>query len=147
MQSGANSGQILNQMIQLLEQQGAEKIHAIQSATADEFTVQKNTYVDEEKRKIAENYKNELANHEVRMKIEHSKMQNATRIERMRLVNEKVESLRKETREKMRQKLNSDRPAYKELLKNLLIQGLIKLMEQTIHIRCRQSDLDMIKEI
>ena len=65
---------------------------------ADEFTIQKNNYVEEEKKKITENYKNELANQEVRMKIEQSKEQNAQRIERMRLVNQHVEDLRKETR-------------------------------------------------
>ena len=40
----------------------------------------------------------------------------------MRLVNEKVESLRQAAREQIREKLNTDRGAYKELLKNLLIQ-------------------------
>ena len=87
----------------------------------EEFNSQKTTYLDEEKKKIQENFKNELANEEVRMKIENSKLQNAARIERMRLVNEKVESLRTEAREQMRNTINSDRPAYRELLKNLLI--------------------------
>ena len=39
----------------------------------DEFTIQKNTYIEEEKKKIGENFKNELANNEVRLKIEKSK--------------------------------------------------------------------------
>jgi hypothetical protein len=39
----------------------------------DEFTIQKNQYVDDEKKKITENYINERANQEVRLKIEKSK--------------------------------------------------------------------------
>lgn len=61
----------------------------------DEFTIQKNQYVEEEKKKITENYKNELANAEVRMKIEKSKQQNMERIARMKKVNEYVEELKK----------------------------------------------------
>jgi len=53
-----------------------------------------NQYVEEEKKKIAENYKNLLANEEVRLKIEKSKQQNMARIERMRKVNEYVETLK-----------------------------------------------------
>ena len=72
--------------------------------------------------KITENYKNELANQEVRLKIEKSKEQNMKRIQRMRKVNEYVEELKKETRNQIREKMKSDKDAYKELLKNLLIQ-------------------------
>jgi hypothetical protein len=39
----------------------------------DEFTIEKNSYLDEEKNKITENFKNELSNAEVRLKIERSK--------------------------------------------------------------------------
>ena len=88
----------------------------------DEFTIQKNNYVEEEKKKITENYKNELANQEVRLKIEKSKLQNMERIQKMRKVNEFIEDLRKDTRAQIRVKMNDDQDAYKELLKNLLIQ-------------------------
>lgn len=103
----------------------------------DEFTIQKNNYVAEEKEKISENFKNELANQTVRMKIEKSKAQNAERINRIRKVNEYIESLKTDMRTEIRQTLKNDQAAYKELLKNLLVQGLIKLMEGQIFVRCR----------
>jgi len=59
----------------------------------------------------------------------------------MKKVNEYVEMLRKDTRAKIRERMSQDERQYKELLKNLLIQGLIKLMEPTLYIRCRKSDL------
>ena len=40
----------------------------------------------------------------------------------MRKVNEFVEDLRKGMRAQIREKMNADQDAYKELLKNLLIQ-------------------------
>lgn len=72
-QTGPNANKILDSMIQFIEQHGTETVEKIKKQMADEFTIQKNTYVEEEKKKITENYKNELANQEVRMKIEKSK--------------------------------------------------------------------------
>merc|ERR1712048_740946 len=40
-----------------------------------------------------------------------------------------------------------DSNAHKELLKKLLLQGLIKLMEANIMISCRECDVDLIEEI
>ena len=77
MQGGPNANKILDSMIQFIEQHGNETVDKIKKQMADEFTIQKNNYVEEEKKKITENYKNELANQEVRMKIEKSKEQNA----------------------------------------------------------------------
>jgi len=69
------------------------------------------------------------------------------RIERMRKVNEYVEALKKETKANMRQTLNDDQDAYKALLKSLLIQGLIKLIEPTVYIRLREADVELFEEI
>ena len=105
----------------------------------DEFTIQKNSYVEEEKKKITENYKNELANQEVRLKIEKSKQQNIERIQKMRKVNEYVEDLKKEMRAQIRAKMNGDQAAYKELLKNLLIQVSL-ILPHTIFVGAYQAD-------
>lgn len=108
-------------MVAFIQQHGKEEVARIQKSMGDEFTIQKNNYVEEEKKKITENYKNELANQEVRLKIEKSKLQNMERIQKMRKVNEFIEDLRKDTRAQIRVKMNDDQDAYKELLKNLLI--------------------------
>ena len=44
------------------------------------------------------------------------------KIAKMKKVNEFVEDLKQQTRNQIREKMNSDEDAYKELLKNLLIQ-------------------------
>ena len=99
---------------------------------ANEFTIEKNNYVAEEKIKITENFKNELGNQEVRLKIEKSKQQNASRIERMKKVNEIVEDLKNELKAKVRGSMKSDTNAYKGLLKNLLIQVCIFILQRNI---------------
>jgi len=65
----------------------------------------------------------------------------------MRKVNEIVENLKTDLKNKVKKEMKADQAKYKELLKNLLIQGLIKLMEGQIFIRCRKQDVEIIKSI
>ena len=111
---------ILDSMVAFIIQHGKEEVARIEKSMGDEFTIQKNQYIEEEKKKITENFKNELANQEVRLKIEKSKEQNMQRITKMRKVNEIVEQLRKDMKTEIRSKIE-DQDTYKELLKNLLI--------------------------
>ena len=60
-------------MVAFIVQHGKEEVASITKSMQDEFTIEKNSYLDEEKNKITENFKNELANAEVRLKIERSK--------------------------------------------------------------------------
>jgi len=59
------------------------------------------------------------------------------RIERMRKVNEYVEELKSQTKAQIREKMAKDKKAYKQLIEDLLVQGLIKMMEGNLFIRCR----------
>lgn len=122
-------------------------MNKIESEMEKEFTTMKAKYVEEEEKRITENYKATLSNQTVKLKIEKSKQQNMARIERMRKVNEYVDQLRQEMKQQVRDKLKNDQAAYKDLIKNLLIQGLIKLMEGNIFIRCRESDVAVIESI
>ena len=113
---------ILNSMVAFIRQHGKEEVARIEKSAGDEFTIQKNGYVDEEKKKITENYKSELANQEVRLKIEKSKQQNTMRIERMAAVNKITEKLKGDLKKSIREEMNNNQDAYKQLLKNLMIQ-------------------------
>ena len=47
----------------------------------------------------------------------------------------------------MHEKMSNDRGAYGELLKKLLVQGLIKLIEPKVTLRCRESDHDLLQSV
>ena len=63
----------------------------------NEFTIQKNTYIMEEKEKIEKNFKTMEENEIEGMKIKKSKEMNQLKIEKMRKINEYVEMLKKDT--------------------------------------------------
>ena len=90
-------------MVSFIKQHGVEEVARIEKTRDDEFTIQKTQYLNDEKKKIRENFENELANQEVRLKIEKSKQKNAKNLDKMRKVNEIVEVLRGELRAEIRQ--------------------------------------------
>ena len=138
---------ILDNMVAFIRQHGEEEVARIMRSMDEQFTVQKNAFVDNEKQKISDSFKNELANREVKMKIEKSKEQNERRIEKMRKVNDYIDQLTDATRTQIRESFAADEDSYKQLLKDLLLQGLIKLMESTVVIRCREQDVPLIEDV
>jgi V-type H+-transporting ATPase subunit E len=143
----ATGNKILDNMVKFIEQHGDEEVQRIEKSAKDQFTIQKNNYVSIEKDKVLESLRNDLSNQEVRMKIEKSKEQNEKRIMKMRKVNDYVDQLNVLCRDKVREDLASDQDAYRKLLKDLLLQGLIKLMEAKVKIRCREQDKDLIEGV
>ena len=43
--------------------------------------------------------------------------------------------------------MNPSNPQYRAALKNLMIQGMIKLLEPKLVLRCRREDLGLVKEL
>ena len=134
-------------MVKFIQQHGDEEVARIKETTEHEFTIEHNKYIEEQKKEMDENFKAKLQNEEVKLKIMQSKKQNETRIERMRKVDEYVSELRAQTKAQIRQTLSKDKKAYSQLCEDLLVQGLIKMMEQTLYIRCRKSDVSIIESV
>ena len=65
----------------------------------------------------------------------------------MKRTNELVESLQAQAGVQMAERLANNQQEYADLLKNLLVQGLIKLIEPKITLRCRQSDVAILSGV
>lgn len=74
-------------MVAFIQQHGEEEVARIKESTEHEFTIEHNKYIEEQKKIMDDQYKQDLQANEVRLKIEQSKKQNEVRIERMRVVN------------------------------------------------------------
>lgn len=81
------------------------------------------------------------------LKIQRSKAQNKERITRMKRTNELVESIQNDAGVEMAQRLANDEGTYAALLHKLLVQGLIKLIEPKVTLRCRQSDVGVLSGV
>ena len=65
----------------------------------------------------------------------------------MQLRYELMENMRFEAGVQMAEHLEKNREEYALLLKKLLVQGLIKLLESKVTLRCRKSDFDILTSI
>jgi V-type H+-transporting ATPase subunit E len=72
----------------------------------------------------------------------------ASQAELVRKMNERDSLLKKmlsDAQEKLRQFASS--PQYKDLCKRLIVQGLVKLMEEKVKIKCRQADKALVQGV
>jgi V-type H+-transporting ATPase subunit E len=138
---------ILKSMVAFIRSHGEERVQMIAKQADDEFTIQKENYITEEKDKIANEFKDRLKKEEINLKIEKSKKENAKRIENMRKTNELIQKLYKEARVTVVKYQKQKPDEYRNLLKNLILQGLIRLMEAEVNIRCRKSDAAIVERV
>ena len=62
--------------------------------------------------------------------------------------NDCLEKLKMETKVRLIQVMKSNPALYKETLKNLIIQGMIKLLEEHVELLCRNKDeVAIVKEL
>jgi V-type H+-transporting ATPase subunit E len=138
---------ILSSMVSFIRTHGHERVETINKQASEEFTVEKEKYIAEEKERISAEIKERLRKDEINLKIDRSKQENVLRIEKMRKTNELILKLFSEARVSIVKKQEQDKNKYAELLKNLIVQGLIKLMEAEVNVRCRKSDLPTVKKV
>ena len=77
--------------------------------------------VDEEKTRLSEKLEKDLQIAEINTKIERSAALNKVRIQKMRKINEMVESLQFQAKVKMHANLTKDKKAYAKLVHDLLV--------------------------
>ena len=103
--------------------------------------------IESEKIKLGAKLELDLMNAEHKLKIERSAELNKARIIKMQETAEMVDSLKMDAKIKLHENLSSDRGAYKQLLTDLLVQGLIKMIEPEQMLKVRKSDLELMREV
>lgn len=113
---------ILNSMVQFIRTHGEERVATIKKQADDEFTVQKESFIAEEKERITADIRERIKKDEINLKIDRSKKENVLRIEKMRTINQLILALFKDARVSIVKKQKEDQKVYGELIKNLIIQ-------------------------
>lgn len=67
-------------MIDFIKSHGKERVDTINKQALDEFTIQKEKYIAEEKDRLTLEYRNKLQQDEIKLRIQKSAHQNAARI-------------------------------------------------------------------
>eukprot|EP00270_Netrium_digitus_P006181 TRINITY_DN1847_c0_g1_i1.p1 TRINITY_DN1847_c0_g1~~TRINITY_DN1847_c0_g1_i1.p1 ORF type:complete len:248 (+),score=69.05 TRINITY_DN1847_c0_g1_i1:67-744(+) len=140
--------QQVQQMVRFIKQEADEKSNEIGVAAEEEFNIEKLQIVEAEKRKIKGEYERKEKQVAIANKIGYSKQLNASRLKVLQAQDELVKKMKEEAEtELLRISSDSSSDDYKDLLRDLIAQGLFRLKETEVRLRCREVDLDAVKEV
>ena len=129
----------LQKMIKYIQQETDKKVQ--------DADLEKALLINPEKIKIAKKMEKELENYKTSMKIEQSKKMNKLRLEKLKVKIDCVNSVFEEAKNQLSLRIKNDQNEYKKVMKDLMIQGFIKLLEDKINIICKKEDLDLVNEL
>ncbi|XP_021757604.1 V-type proton ATPase subunit E [Chenopodium quinoa] len=136
----------IQQMVRFIRQEAEEKANEISVAAEEEFNIEKLQLVEAEKKKIRQEYERKEKQIEVRRKIEYSMQLNASRIKVLQAQDDLVNSM-KEAAAKELLRVSGDHHHYRQLLKELVVQSLLRLKEPAVLLRCRKDDVHLVEHI
>uniref|UniRef100_A0ACD5VKL7 Uncharacterized protein n=1 Tax=Avena sativa TaxID=4498 RepID=A0ACD5VKL7_AVESA len=141
-----NVAQQLNQMVHFIRSEAVEKASEIEAAAAEEFQIEKLQLVESEKKKIRQEYERKEKQVGIKKKIEYSMQLNASRIKFLQAQDDLVKSMMESARKELLYQ-SQDHQSYKELLRILIVQSLLRLKESAVILRCREEDLELIESV
>lgn len=136
----------IQQMVRFIRQEAEEKASEISVSAEEEFNIEKLQLVEAEKKKIRQEYERKEKQVEVRKKIEYSMQLNASRIKVLQAQDDLVNSM-KEDATKQLLRVSHNHHEYKNLLKELVVQGLLRLKEPAVLLRCRKEDHHHVESV
>ncbi|OWM85261.1 V-type proton ATPase subunit E [Punica granatum] len=144
--NNADVSKQIQQMVRFIRQEAEEKANEISVSAEEEFNIEKLQLVEAEKKKIRQEYERKEKQVEVRKKIEYSMQLNASRIKVLQAQDDVVNSM-KEAAAKDLLNVSRDHRVYKKLLKDLIVQSLLRLKEPSVLLRCRKDDAHLVESV
>lgn len=135
----------IRQMVAFIDQEANEKAAEIDAKAAEEFAIEKDNLVNQQKQKILQFYHKKEKQIELQRKIQQSNLQNQSRIAILKARESLIQQLKDQAAEKLSQ-IPQDQNNYLQLLTNLVAQSLYRLIERDVYIKCREKDLSLVKQ-
>lgn len=132
----------------MMRQEAHEKAFEIQVMAQRLYEKEKDKIVQSGLHTMNEDNDKKLQRLMQNLNIERSTKINETRLKKMKERNLCIERVRDETKEQLLRKIVDPKNAnYRLAIKNLIIQGMIKLLEPTLLLICRREDIGLVKEL
>ncbi|KAJ5066483.1 atpase h -transporting v1 subunit e1a-related [Anaeramoeba ignava] len=141
----SNSQEDIEKMTASIIFEARERMEEIRILANEQFEIEKKKSIDEESQKVQEEFQRRKKQVEMQKKITQSSVINLSRIKILESKYKYVQQILLEAHKKIIKLTESDEK-YLNLLKKLILQGLIKLMETKVIIQCRECDVKLVKE-
>ncbi|XKL62292.1 hypothetical protein PGB90_002125 [Kerria lacca] len=144
--SDADVQKQIKHMMAFIEQEANEKAEEIDAKAEEEFNLEKGRLVQNQRIKIMEYYERKEKSVELQKKIQSSNMLNQARLKALKVREDYVRDVLDEARRKLSEIFKNE-SLYSEILKKLIIQGLLQLLEANVLIRIREKDQTLIETV
>ena len=134
-------------IIQYIEAETKKKVENIKKEADKEAELEKALVIKPEKQKIQKKIEKELEDYKTKMKIAQSQKMNKLRLEKLKTKIDCVNLVFEEAKTQLVQKIKNNPEEYKKILKDLLIQGFIRLLDDKINVLCKKEDFDLVKSL
>ncbi|XP_071717095.1 V-type proton ATPase subunit E1-like [Rutidosis leptorrhynchoides] len=136
----------IQQMVAFIRQEAEEKANEISVSAEEEFNIQKMQIVDTDKKKIKQEFERKTKQVEVKKKIEYSMQLNASRIKVLQAQDDLISAMKKFASKELLN-VSHNKKTYKKLIQSLIVQGLLRLNEPGVLLRCREIDLSLVESV
>ena len=137
----------LQKMIQYIKQETEKKVSNIKKEADKEANLEKALIIKPEKEKISKKIEKELEDYKTKMKIVQSQKMNKLRLEKLKVKIDCVNSVFEDAKTQLIKKIKNNPEEYRKILKDLLVQGLIRLLDDKVNVLCKKEDYDIVKEL
>ena len=137
----------INQMCEFIIQEAQEKANEINVKTQEECELDRQVLVQEGRMKVQEEYAKKEKDLQVQQRIAQSAEIGRQTKRRMVARDDLLNKLYQLAKERLAQLSVNEKDKYTEVLRDLILQGLIKIEEPDIVVRCRKVDLELVRSI
>lgn len=132
------------QLKRMMRQDAHEKAFEMQVLGQRAYEEQRDKTIAEGEKKLKREFEGRLDDQRIKQKIEVSQLTNQTRLDKMKHRNDCMVNLRSTAIERLENDYGSGNPQYIETLKNLIVQTMIKLLEEEVELKVREDEVDLV---
>jgi len=136
----------LRHMMAFIEQEANEKAEEIDAKAEEEFNIEKGRLVQQQRTKILEYYEKKEKQVELQRKIQSSNMLNQGRLKCLKAREDHIRNVLDEAKSNLG-RISGDTARYPSILKGLMMQVFLQLLETDCIMRCKQSDAKLVEKL
>ena len=139
-----NTEERIDRMIKIIEEEAKEEVNRLHEDAKTRAKKQKIKQINTKRDQIDVEFEKKKKNFKIQQRLEKSKKINESRLEVQTKRNDLLMSLKEQVKETLLERIKN-RDQYEKVLHQLILQGLVRLLERNVKIRVLKKDFDLAK--
>ncbi|KFG28451.1 putative vacuolar atp synthase subunit e [Toxoplasma gondii GAB2-2007-GAL-DOM2] len=136
----------IQQMVKFILNEARDKAQEIEARSLEDFNIEKLKLVQQMKDKIRQEYEKKAKKLETQRAIDRSTAVNKARLRRISAQDQVLSEVYSQAMTQL-SAVSRDRAKYQKLLEDLIVQGLLRLLESEVIVRCREMDKALVEAV